>query len=429
MTCEVVVLNRLGLSLAADSAVTFRSASANGDSTTYSSGANKIFQLTENEPVGLMVYNNATLQGVPWELIVKSYRAKFGDSSCSALNDYKASLATYIEEQEELFPLQHRERETKSLLAQAALLFIRQISLSHPLLLEPSQATDSEWNEFITEVSDTVVQAPLNSIFTDNDIEESKRKYSAWLTNELIEHSTDQTTLQHLKDKLASSNVADLIIEGAYKLFEELFGVNYTGVVFAGYGNNDFFPGFYETKYFGFLDNKLVWIDASSQIVDHNQASAIEAFARQAMVETFLVGAAPSIWQSAQSSFKTHAHKACEEALKKAGANLAPPDLNAVVQNALDGFIRAWRSNASANHYAPLLNVVASLNIEELSELAETLVMLESLKEKVTSRTQSVGGPVDVAIITKSEGLVWIKRKHYFDPALNSRYFSRQCLS
>ena len=76
-------------------------------------------------------------------------------------------------------------------------------------------------------------------------------------------------------------------------------------------------------------------------------------------------------------------------------------------------------------HYVPLWSSVASLNVEELAELAETLVLLESLKEKVTSRTQSVGGPIDVAVITKSEGLVWIKRKLYFDPALNPRYLNR----
>ncbi len=51
--------------------------------------------------------------------------------------------------------------------------------------------------------------------------------------------------------------------------------------------------------------------------------------------------------------------------------------------------------------------------------------MLESLKEKVTRRTQSVGGPVDVAIITKAEGLVWIKRKLYFEPNLNHRFLAR----
>jgi hypothetical protein len=70
--------------------------------------------------------------------------------------------------------------------------------------------------------------------------------------------------------------------------------------------------------------------------------------------------------------------------------------------------------------------VLGDLPVEEMAELAETLVNLQSLKEKVTKPSASVGGPVDVAIITKSEGLVWTKRKLFFDPELNPRYHLRQ---
>jgi hypothetical protein len=78
------------------------------------------------------------------------------------------------------------------------------------------------------------------------------------------------------------------------------------------------------------------------------------------------------------------------------------------------------------NHGRPLRRVIGSLPVDEMAELAETLIMLQSLKEKVTQPTESVGGPIDVAIITKGDGFVWIKRKHYFDPTLNPRFFLRQ---
>ena len=61
-----------------------------------------------------------------------------------------------------------------------------------------------------------------------------------------------------------------------------------------------------------------------------------------------------------------------------------------------------------------------------MAELAETLIMLESLKEKVTRPTESVGGPIDVCVISKSDGFIWIKRKHYFDPKLNPSFFRRR---
>ena len=66
---------------------------------------------------------------------------------------------------------------------------------------------------------------------------------------------------------------------------------------------------------------------------------------------------------------------------------------------------------------------------EELAEMAETLVNLTSFKRRVTPSAETVGGPTDVAVISKGDGLVWIKRKHYFDPALNHRYFDRDRLA
>ena len=57
--------------------------------------------------------------------------------------------------------------------------------------------------------------------------------------------------------------------------------------------------------------------------------------------------------------------------------------------------------------------------------MAEALVNLTSLKRRVTPEDETVGGPVDVAVISKGDGLIWIKRKHYFAPELNHRYFER----
>ena len=67
----------------------------------------------------------------------------------------------------------------------------------------------------------------------------------------------------------------------------------------------------------------------------------------------------------------------------------------------------------------PLMAVVSSMPKEELALLAEALINLTSLKRKASYDAESVGGPTDVAIISKGDGFIWIKRKHYFDPKLN----------
>lgn len=75
------------------------------------------------------------------------------------------------------------------------------------------------------------------------------------------------------------------------------------------------------------------------------------------------------------------------------------------------------------NYINPLMNAVSNLDKEDLAEMAESLIYLTYLKRRITFAEESVGGPVDVAVISKGDGFVWIKRKHYFRPELNQHFF------
>ena len=75
------------------------------------------------------------------------------------------------------------------------------------------------------------------------------------------------------------------------------------------------------------------------------------------------------------------------------------------------------------NYINPLMNAVSHLSKEDLAEMAESLTYLTYLKRRITNAEESVGGPVDVAIISKGDGFILIKRKHYFKPELNQFFF------
>jgi hypothetical protein len=105
---------------------------------------------------------------------------------------------------------------------------------------------------------------------------------------------------------------------------------------------------------------------------------------------------------------------------------VAAAQLATYIDEAFKDHTNKWTEDALEQHARPLRRVIGSLPIDEMASLAETLVMLESLKEKVTQPSESVSGPIDVAIITKHEGLVWAKRKHFFEANLNPRYFWQQ---
>ena len=66
--------------------------------------------------------------------------------------------------------------------------------------------------------------------------------------------------------------------------------------------------------------------------------------------------------------------------------------------------------------------MAALLPKDELANLAESLVSLTALHRKVSRDLEAVGGAIDVAVISKGDGFVWIKRKHYFKPELNMHF-------
>lgn len=428
MTCEVLVMNRLGLVLAADSAITFTSKDDAGVKTSFSAGANKIFQLSNHEPVGVMIFNNAGLQNIPWEIIIKSFRVHLGENKYDTMEEYATALHDFIVANKSLFPDEHKDSHVKKL-AFNSFIFLLNISRNFASDLDDPNKTSThqdEWNKFKTFISQELPKIQLTNHFTEAQLEKTKKEYMDWLAQIIGDYLSNTDSLRHLKNVIDAKELANYSIEALYKLYLTIFDNSYTGIVIAGYGKDACFPSYAEVKYFGFIDEVLITENGKDAVIDHNEIdSAIEAFAQQAMVETFVNGFSPAVWSVVEDKSKELTQKISDELIKNGGAIL-PADWDKTVKKINAEFTKDWSDSVLQEHYLPLRRIIGGLAIEEMSELAETLVMLESLKEKVTSRTQSVGGPIDVAVITKAEGLVWIKRKLFFDPEINQRYFLRQ---
>ena len=90
----------------------------------------------------------------------------------------------------------------------------------------------------------------------------------------------------------------------------------------------------------------------------------------------------------------------------------------------LDDFGKDWNDTCFRHFSGPVMEMVASLPKDELGAMAESLVNLTKFKRRVSKEQETVGGPIDVAVITKGDGFVWIRRKHYFKPELNPQFFA-----
>ena len=105
MTAEISIMNKWGVALAADSAVSIVTSAGLKIYNT-----NKLFMLSKYHPVGIMVYGNAELMGVPWEVIIKKYRKEELKETCfKQLKEYGEHFISYLDKNVSLFPTEQQE--------------------------------------------------------------------------------------------------------------------------------------------------------------------------------------------------------------------------------------------------------------------------------------------------------------------------------
>ena len=176
--------------------------------------------------------------------------------------------------------------------------------------------------------------------------------------------------------------------------------------------------------------NKMKYDDFLSAKVDFETESSIIPFAQREMVVTFMEGVDPSYMSLEESYldeiFAEYTDLITENMTKynKKEKNEFKQNLEKISNKILKDYretLERYRNEVNVDSVA---SVVSMLPKDELAAMAEALVNLTSFKRKVSMQTETVGGPIDVAVISKSDGFIWIKRKHYFKPELNPQFFA-----
>jgi hypothetical protein len=180
----------------------------------------------------------------------------------------------------------------------------------------------------------------------------------------------------------------------------------------------------------GMVDNRPR-IFEESEAIDIDNSASVMSFAQREMVTTFMEGINADLRSYMASSTEGLFRGLVDVIIDQVQQShpKAAKILQAKVSPGLDELLRqlfeAWQSMSKERFWGPIIDVVASLPKDELAGMAEALVNLTKFKRRVSPEEESVAGPIDVAIITKGDGFVWVKRKHYFDPALNPRFMSK----
>jgi hypothetical protein len=406
-------MNRLAVVLAADSATTVTYWGENGREERYFKGANKIFQLSAHHPIGVMIFDSADLLKVPWEVVIKDFRKNLGEKSFNAVAGYATEFFEYINGNTVMFPPKV-QREAFIDAVQSVIFATMHTARDEN---DPKRAMDDAMAAADADLQKIDLLPCIDPKALDDSIEAAR--------DELVEYARRLLDAFKLPEPIDVARFVELAITDVFK--RPANRMSTAGLVFAGFGDHDIFPSMSSFTSCCMLACKHVHIVGDHISIDHETPAWLAPFAQRNMADTFSTGVSFDVYKSTMDAVVGGLAAFAEKLAQAAGfdpANIAPlPDLLAEARGQIGDSVL---ERARKEHAIPMRRVLGALPVDELAELAETLINLQSLKEKVTKPSASVGGPVDVAAITRSEGLVWIKRKHYFDPAINSRYMARQ---
>ena len=404
MTSEIMILTPNAIALATDSAITI-------DNRKIYNGVNKLFMLSNNPPMGIMTYNGARFFNIPFETIIKEFRSEINDKNITKTIDFKEEFEKYLQKIPSKSP--YKESFEDKLMK-----FIDIVSNEYDTFGK---------NDFFNRLMN--VMLPLDSIkIVHNNIQ-----------SEHIEKA--KVEFEKLCSQFKYADKEEDFIQRIFNLFiYEMFVKSFTGVVLSGFDEDRLFPRDYSFKIFYLYDGKFICDDLKDyDILKNNIDVIVEVFAQDDVIKTFLTGIDDETRFHIVNFFNEINNNYTNELVNLINAN---DNIDENSKNEIFNEINTFNAKnkvlpikfnnfideVKGKNLIPIFKSIGALPFDELSNLCESLIKVTSLKRKVQPDLETVGGDVDVAIITKGDGFIWTKRKHYFNADLNPQFFDRKNL-
>jgi len=426
MTAEIAIMNKEALALAADSAVTLREEKGQKIFTS----ANKIFTLSKYHPVGIMIYGSAKFMEVPWETIIKIYRNKLSKKKFDTLKEYADDFIDFMSKENRLFPELEQDKYLTSNIY-SYFYYIRK-NIEQKIEAKISDKSKIAKRE-IKEITSTVIKKHYDTWKKPALLPSVPQRYVPNLINKYratIDKARKEVFENLPISKILSNRLTDIAGSLFAKFPMEVVHSGISGVVIAGFGKKDTFPSLQSFLLDGIANNFLKYREDKHIKIAFDNNATIVPFAQSEMVATFMEGVEPGYETAIENFlsriFNEYPHIIIDK-IDKIDDNekkSLKEKLKEISNKEFKLYKKRLEDYRRKNFVEPVIKVVAMLPKDELAAMAESLVNLTSFKRKISMEAETVGGPIDVAVISKGDGFIWIKRKHYFKPELNPQFFA-----
>jgi hypothetical protein len=430
MSSAIIFINKLGVAVAADSAVTI------GERKAIFNTAQKIFPIGTKEKAQILgiTFNHTNFMSVPIELMFKKYSRFIAEHSFlkNSIEDYMFDFIRFVEEHQSDFAF--KDYEWGYLYHLFGKLFDEMFTkIMNKRSVSPDVPKKIFMKTFFDELSNDI-KAKIDEHASMN---EKKDQVQNMVGQEFIDKNYPKLVEEAFRDRLANfyneENDLKLIPEKMELDEDDTLLLSYfktyvyqsmqnhntyrdyksSGIYFAGYGEKSLYPSYWGIEAFAFLNGKFVYELDYRRTVRTNDPSFFKTLAQDDTIISVitdvnwssrydLLSIVQSTMEKSTITFIEN-NPGSKEIIEKYQAELN------VNLDALNYF-----KEYSIDRERKFLSSLAVMGVVDMAEYAENLISLQSLKRKYELDAQNnatVGGPTDVAIITKFEGFKWIKSK------------------
>lgn len=413
MSAEVILMNKNGIAIAADSAVTI------GNKTKIYNTADKMFMLSKYAPIGILIYNNSSIMGIQLELIIKEYRRNLGEKKFNTLEEYSMNFVEFCIEFVNRYSGEKMQIDliNDQILYQCDSVFQLISDLVRREIAKNTFKNDNELIQFVNLKLDDI----LSKIKIKKDTEFMSDEYYDNIILKLDTENIINFVLDSYKLVIDDSRKEILRnkLQEAIRDKSKWNFTGYTGIAVTGYGENEIFPSCIQMELWGIIDNKVVKKYEQQYNITHEQNSNIIPLAQTDVMNEFFLGVNEEIETVYGTVFgqKINTEKDSEQKKKL-------KDLQSEMLSCREEIVNKRLENIHTS--------LSFLPRDEMIYMAEGMINLTSFKRRLVldNYSQTVGGPIDLAFISKGDGFIWIKRKKYFDKEMNyvftENYFNKK---
>ena len=394
MTCEVAVLNKRGIALAADSAVTLTDGDGQRRKIYYT--AEKLFSLSPKLPVAIMTYGPAEIMGVPWETVVKMYAQRLDGRRFDRLAAYAQDFLGFIEGADWLFPPAAQKQWFQSLIYNVWKRLYRD-----ELDKSMSERTKPTRKERL---------AALTTLIARDHEDWERYPQLACAPSGYGERlcATFADTLDEIECDLFEGlplppNMQAALRKTVACVYEKewFHPADQSRIVIAGMGEAEPFPVLLEYNVGTVAGGVLRHTKTDETRIGEDIDGSVHPFGQGAIINSLVSGIHPRVYRQIVETVVRAAHEDCED-------EDDPEEIRAEEKQLHESLYE----EVVGPYSKPLLAAVSALPRQDLAKMAEALVSLTAFLMRMTAdQDDTVAEPVDVALLSKGDGFVWVKHK------------------